>query len=232
MRSVSLFLPPGLRSSVSRSPHGSEQQPCPKSTRMPRSGLPRVFVRALACTSMQTFGGRCSCTSSVRSTQTASSQQHSPQYSPRVRRPSNRRCSAEKRRDAAAAPHRAGMGIKRRPVESPGAHACAAAPRALHTRLLSSTHTFVEPGHQRLPLESPKGDAQRPGAIVAAARGCGWRCGCACPTGRLRDRPRRRGTAAARRQHRALSRFKVARRGSKSALVGFRHAESLSPPRY
>jgi hypothetical protein len=31
MRSVSLFLPPGLRSSVSRSPHGSEQQPCPKS---------------------------------------------------------------------------------------------------------------------------------------------------------------------------------------------------------
>ena len=26
MRSVSLFLPPGLRSSVSRSPHGSEQQ--------------------------------------------------------------------------------------------------------------------------------------------------------------------------------------------------------------
>ncbi len=25
---------------------------------------------------------------------------------------------------------------------------------------------------------------------------------------------------------------KVARRGSKSALVGFRHAESLSPPRY
>ena len=29
-----------------------------------------------------------------------------------------------------------------------------------------------------------------------------------------------------------LSRLKVARRGSKSALVGFRHAESLSPPRY
>jgi hypothetical protein len=26
--------------------------------------------------------------------------------------------------------------------------------------------------------------------------------------------------------------FKVARRGSKSALVGFRHAESLSPSRY
>ena len=105
MRSVSLFLPPGLRSSVSRSPHGSEQQPCPKSTRMPRSGLPRVFVRALACTSMQTFGGRCSCTSSVRSTQTASSQQHSPQYSPRVRRPSNRRCSAARRSGTATGRH-------------------------------------------------------------------------------------------------------------------------------
>ena len=42
----------------------------------------------------------------------------------------------------ATAPHRAGMGIKRRPVESPGAHACAAAPRALHTRLLSSHPYF------------------------------------------------------------------------------------------
>jgi hypothetical protein len=32
---------------------------------------------------------------------------------------------------------------------------------------------------------SPKGDAQREGAINFAARGCGWRCGCAGPTGRL-----------------------------------------------
>ena len=72
---------------------------------MPRSGLPRVFVRTLACTSMQTFGGRCSCTSSVRSTQTASSQQHSPQYSPRVRRPSNRRCSAARRGGIAPGRH-------------------------------------------------------------------------------------------------------------------------------
>jgi hypothetical protein len=32
-------------------------------------------------------------------------------------------------------------------------------------------------------LLRPKGDAQREGAIDAAARGCGWRCGCACPTG-------------------------------------------------
>ena len=51
-------------------------------TRVPRSGLPRVFVRALACISMQTPGGRCSCTRSVRSTQPAAAQ-----HSPRVRQP-------------------------------------------------------------------------------------------------------------------------------------------------
>jgi len=33
-------------------------------TRVPRSGLPRVFVRALACISMQMPGGRCICTRS------------------------------------------------------------------------------------------------------------------------------------------------------------------------
>ena len=33
-------------------------------TRVPRSGLPRVFVRTLACISMQTPGGRCICTRS------------------------------------------------------------------------------------------------------------------------------------------------------------------------
>ncbi len=49
-------------------------------TRVPRSGLPRVFVRALACISMQMLGGRCSCTRSVRSTQPAAAQ-----HSPRVR---------------------------------------------------------------------------------------------------------------------------------------------------
>ena len=51
-------------------------------TRVPRSGLPRVFVRALACISMQMLGGRCSCTRSVRSTQPAAAQ-----HSPRVRQP-------------------------------------------------------------------------------------------------------------------------------------------------
>ena len=51
-------------------------------TRVPRSGLPRVFVRALASISMQMLGGRCSCTRSVRSTQPAAAQ-----HSPRVRQP-------------------------------------------------------------------------------------------------------------------------------------------------
>ena len=50
--------------------------------RVSRSGLPRVFVRALACISMQMLGGRCSCTRSVRSTQPAAAQ-----HSPRVRQP-------------------------------------------------------------------------------------------------------------------------------------------------
>ena len=52
----------GARSVGRRTVPSSKPTPRPKSTRMPRSGLPRVFVRALACTSMQTFGGRCSCT--------------------------------------------------------------------------------------------------------------------------------------------------------------------------
>jgi len=52
----------GARSVGRRTVPSSNQTPSPKSTRMPRSGLPRVFVRSLACTSMQTFGGRCSCT--------------------------------------------------------------------------------------------------------------------------------------------------------------------------
>ena len=51
------------------------------------------FSSAPSHARMQTFGGRCSCTSSVRSTQTASSPQHSPQYSPRVRRSSPTSCS-------------------------------------------------------------------------------------------------------------------------------------------
>ena len=38
-------------------------------TRVPRSGLPRVFVSALECIRMQTPAGRCSCTRSEHSTQ-------------------------------------------------------------------------------------------------------------------------------------------------------------------
>ncbi len=49
-------------------------------TRVTRSGLPRVFVSALASISMQMLGGSCSCTRSVRSTHPAAAQ-----HSPRVR---------------------------------------------------------------------------------------------------------------------------------------------------
>jgi len=46
-------------------------------TRMLQSGLPRVFVITLAYMGMQTSGGRCSCTLSAHSTQSATAQ-HSP----------------------------------------------------------------------------------------------------------------------------------------------------------
>jgi hypothetical protein len=47
-------------------------------------------------------------------------------------------------------------------------------------------------------LLRPKGDAKLGDALDAATLDCGWRRGCAGgPTGRLRDRPRRRGTAVA-----------------------------------
>ena len=99
-------MPPGLRSSVSRSPHGSEQQANAPPQEHTHACLDcHEFSSAPSHARMQTFGGRCSCTSSVRSTQTASSQQHSPQYSPRVRRPSNRRCSAARRGGTAPGRH-------------------------------------------------------------------------------------------------------------------------------
>jgi len=61
-------------------------------TRVPRSGLPRVSVRSLACISMQTFGGRCRCTRSVRSKQSATNQ-----HLPRVLQPFDRSTSKPKR---------------------------------------------------------------------------------------------------------------------------------------
>ena len=94
----------GAQSVGRRTVPSSKPTPRPKSTRMP--GLDcHEFSSAPSHARMQTFGGRCSCTSSVRSTQTASSQQHSPQYSPRVRRPSNRRCSAARRGGTAPGRH-------------------------------------------------------------------------------------------------------------------------------
>jgi hypothetical protein len=72
----------GAQSVGRRTVPSSKPTPRPKSTRMP--GLDcHEFSSAPSHARMQTFGGRCSCTSSVRSTQTASSQQHSPQYSQR-----------------------------------------------------------------------------------------------------------------------------------------------------
>jgi hypothetical protein len=94
----------GAQSVGRRTVPSSKPTPRPKSTHMP--GLDcHEFSSAPSHARMQTFGGRCSCTSSVRSTQTASSQQHSPQYSPRVRRPSNRRCSAARRGGTAPGRH-------------------------------------------------------------------------------------------------------------------------------
>ena len=82
---------------------------------------PCVFVHTLAC--------RCSRTefSSMPSHAAAAARALcSFHHSPRVRQLSDSRCSAAR----TAAPHRAVMGIKRRPVERPVEHACAEAPRA------------------------------------------------------------------------------------------------------
>ena len=81
-------------------------------------------------------------------------------------------------------------------------------------------------------LLRPKGDAQREGAIDAAARGCGWRCGCACPAGLCATA---RGVASPPLLLVAtivLFRVQGCEEGSKSAVAGFRHAESVLPPRY
>ncbi len=49
--------------------------------------------------------------------------------------------------DCAAGPHRAVMGIKRRPVERPVEHACAKLLAPLATDYWAASHSFVEPGH-------------------------------------------------------------------------------------
>ena len=67
------------------------------------------------------FACGCSCTRSVSSTQPAASH-----HLPRV----GNCLTVAAPRHGAAAPHRAVMGIKRRPVERPVEHTCAEAPRA------------------------------------------------------------------------------------------------------
>ena len=67
------------------------------------------------------FACGCSCTRSVSSTQPAASH-HAPRVSNCL--------TVAAPRHGAAAPQRAVMGIKRRPVERPVEHACAEAPRA------------------------------------------------------------------------------------------------------
>ena len=101
-------------------------------TQVQLSGLPRVFVHALAFSSTPSHANaaefsstpsqcHCSCTRSVCSTQPAASH-HSPSVCNCL--------TVVAPRHGAAAPHRAVMGIKRRPVERPVEHEFAEAPRA------------------------------------------------------------------------------------------------------
>jgi hypothetical protein len=73
-------------------------------------------------------------------------------------------------------------------------------------------------------LLRPKGDAHWEGAIDAAARGCGWRCGCAGTTWRLCDRPLRPFSSppSAGHHHRCSLCFRcvLGCEASKSALEG------------
>jgi hypothetical protein len=131
----------GARSVGRRTVPSSKPTPRPKSTRMPRSGLPRVFVRALACTSMQTFGGRCSCTSSVRSAAVFSSCAATVE-------PSLLRGTAQRHRNGPAWASNDALSK---------ALARTRVPQHLAPRTpdyWAPTHTFVESGHERLPLES------------------------------------------------------------------------------
>jgi len=219
----------GARSVGRRTVPSSKPTPRPKSTRMPRSGLPRVFVRALACTSMQTFGGRCSCTSSVRSTQTASSQQHSPQYSPRVRRPSNRRCSAARRGGTAPGRH----GHQTTPCRKPWrARVCRSTSRPAHpiTELPPILSLNLDMSaclwRARKGMRSSPAPSSLPRGAVAGVAAAPAPPG-VCATGRGVAAPPLLLVANI-----VLFRVQGCEEGSKSAVAGFRHAESVLPPRY
>jgi hypothetical protein len=114
---------------------------------MQLSGLPRVFVHALAFSSTPSHANaaefwstpsqcHCSCTRSVCSTQPAASH-----HSPRV-------CNCltvVAPRHGEAAPHRAFMGINRCPVERPVEHTCVQHLAPLATDYWAASHSFIEP---------------------------------------------------------------------------------------
>jgi hypothetical protein len=178
---------------------------------------------------MQTFGGRCSCTSSVRSTQTASSQQHSPQYSPRVRRPSNRRCSAARRGGTAPGRH----GHQTTPCRKPWrvrvcrstsrpAHPITELPPILSLNLDMSACLW----RARKGMRSGPSPSSLPRGAVAGVAAAPAPTG-VCATGRGVASPPLLLVATI-----VLFRVQGCEEGSKSAVAGFRHAESVLPPRY
>jgi hypothetical protein len=90
------------------------------------SGLPRVFVHALAFSSTPSHAYAAEFSSTPSHTAAAAHALCSFHHSPRVRQ-----ClTVVAPRHSAAPPHRAVMGIKRRPDERPVEHACSEAPRA------------------------------------------------------------------------------------------------------
>jgi hypothetical protein len=90
------------------------------------SGLPRVFVHALAFSSTPSHAYAAEFSSTPSHATAAAHALCSFHHSPRVRQ-----ClTVVAPRHSAAPPHRAVMGIKRRPDERPVEHACSEAPRA------------------------------------------------------------------------------------------------------
>jgi len=90
------------------------------------SGLTRVFVHVLAFSSTPSHANTAEFSSTPSHAAAAALALCSFHHLPRVLQLSDS-CAP---RHSAAAPHRAVMGIKRRPVERPVEHACAEAPRA------------------------------------------------------------------------------------------------------
>ena len=92
------------------------------------SGLPRVFVHALAFSSTPSHADAAEFSSTP--SHAALLQRHTLCALSTTRLVCGNCLTVVAPRHGAAAPHRAVMGIKRRPVERPVEHACAEAPRA------------------------------------------------------------------------------------------------------